>query len=50
MPIPDLCIQSLFFPGNIPASSGTTPTIPSDFVPSLDFSNSLNSQNIAVVS
>lgn len=46
MPTLDTCINSLFFPGNIPSSSGTPPAIPSDFIPSLNFSITWNSQYI----
>lgn len=49
MPTLDACINALYFPGNIPASSGTTPAQPSDYAPSLDFSEALNSQNMIVV-
>lgn len=43
----DSCINNLY--NNIPGSSGAPPVIPNTFIPSLDFSKALNSQNVCVV-
>lgn len=44
MPTGVICINNLFFPGNIPSSPGAPPASPSLLEPSLDFSKSDNSQ------
>jgi hypothetical protein len=43
-----LCVNNLFFPGNIPSTPGTSTPPPTLLEPSLDFSKSQNSQYIAV--
>lgn len=42
----DSCLNNLFF---VPATSGLDPVVPSDFIPSLDFSNTRNSQYVTIV-
>lgn len=45
----DQCISNIYEPGNIPTDTGDTPSTPSLFIPSLDFSITLNSQYFVVV-